>query len=166
MRRRLRTARTFMRPNAGSLVSLALFLYLAVLGQPIYSQTNKSHTNNPQEGSMKHYALFFHASRTLTHEEQKQRVPQIAAWVKRVTDMGITIDPRSLDDTATTFFPEASKVATRNGPSDPTLAFIVFFDSSSRDQAEEIARTHPGRHYGVTVEVREWTSPVPVAVAQ
>jgi hypothetical protein len=115
---------------------------------------------------MKHYALFFRASRTLTPQEQQQRAPQIGAWIKRTTDMGITLDPRSLDSTATTFLPEASEVATQNGPTDPSLAFLVFFDSSSREQAEEIARTHPGRHYGVAVEMREWTSPVPVAVPQ
>jgi hypothetical protein len=108
---------------------------------------------------MKHYALLFHTSRTLTPEELKQRGVQIAAWVKQVTDMGITLDPRSLGETAATFSAEESNVVSRSGSSDPTLSNIVFFDSSSRDQAVDIARRHPGLHYGVTVEVREWTSP-------
>lgn len=108
---------------------------------------------------MKHYVLLFHTSRTLTPEELQQRGVEIAAWVKQVTDMGITLDPHSLGETAATFSAERSPVISRNGSSDPTLSNIVFFDSSSRDQAVDIARIHPGLHYGVTVEVREWTSP-------
>jgi hypothetical protein len=30
----------------------------------------------------------------------------------------------------------------------------------------EVARIHPGLHYGVTVEVREWTSPAANPTAQ
>jgi hypothetical protein len=44
------------------------------------------------------------------------------------------------------------------------LATIVFFDTGDRDQAVNIARIHPGLHYGVTVEVREWISPRAVLV--
>jgi hypothetical protein len=119
-----------------------------------------------QEKPMKHYALLFHTSRTLTPEELKQRSVEIAAWVKRITDMGITLDPRSLGETAATFSSEGNKAVSRNGSSDPTLSNIVFFDSSSKDQAVDIARMHPGLHYGVTVEVREWTSPRQLVASQ
>jgi hypothetical protein len=115
---------------------------------------------------MKHYALLFHISRTLTPEEQKQRGVEIAAWVKQVTDMGITLDPHSLGETAATFSADGSKIVSRNGSIDPSLSNIVFFDSSSKDQAVDIARMHPGLHYGVTVEVREWTSPRQTAASQ
>jgi hypothetical protein len=108
---------------------------------------------------MKHYALLFHSTRALTPEELKQRAIEIAAWVKQVTGMGITLDPRSLGETATTFSVEGDEVAARMGSSDPTLSTIVFFDSQSTDQALNIARKHPGMHYGVTIELREWTSP-------
>jgi hypothetical protein len=138
-----------------------LLLCIAVLCQPIHSQTI-----TPPEKPMKHYALLFHTSRTLTPEELKQRRIEIAAWAKEVTDMGITLDPRSLGETAATFSTEESKVVSRNGSSDPTLSNIVFFDSSSRDQAVDIARRHPGLHYGVTVEVREWTSPRQIVASQ
>jgi hypothetical protein len=37
---------------------------------------------------MKHYALIFYSTRTLTPEEQKQRPVDIASWVKQVMDMG------------------------------------------------------------------------------
>lgn len=115
---------------------------------------------------MKHYALIFQATRTLTPEEQKQRATDIAGWVKRVTDMGITLDPRNFGDTLAAFAMEDSKVVSRNGASGPKPATIVFFESRSSEQAVDIARIHPGLHYGVTLEVREWTSPRVLALAE
>lgn len=112
---------------------------------------------------MKHYALLFHSTRTLTSEELNQRGVEIAAWVKQVTGMGVTLDPRSLGETAAIFSAEGSEGVSRNGASDSTLRGLVFFDSPSRDRAVNIARTHPGLHYGATVEVREWTSPLTTA---
>jgi hypothetical protein len=143
------------RRNPGRLFSFALlpcFLVLC-LTQSI------AQIANPQEKPMKHYALIFHPTRPLTPEEQQQRTVDIAAWVKKVTDMGITLDPRNFGETVANFALEESKVVSRNGSSDPKLVTIVFFDSPDRDQAVNIARIHPGLHYGVTVEVREWVSP-------
>ena len=108
---------------------------------------------------MKHYALIFRTTRPLTPEELKQRAIDIHAWVERVTEMGITLDPRPLGEMAVRFSTEGNTVVTHDGPSDPSMVNVVFFDSASRDQAVEIARTHPGLHYGSTVEVREWTDP-------
>ncbi len=110
---------------------------------------------------MKHYALIFHtnSNRTLTPKEHQQRQVEIAAWAKQVTDMGVALDPRALGDTAETFSIEADTIISHDGSSDPTFRNLVFFDSASKDQALHIARTHPGLHYGSTVEVREWTDP-------
>jgi hypothetical protein len=111
---------------------------------------------------MKHYALFFRSSRTYTPEEIRQNAISIQLWVKRVREMGITLDPRNLGE-ATRFSAEGSTVVSHEGPSDPTLGTIVFFDSPSRDQAMEIARIHPALHYGVSVELRDWSAPRPPA---
>jgi hypothetical protein len=110
---------------------------------------------------MKHYALIFHinSNRTLTPKEHEQRQLEIAAWAKQVTDMGIKLDPRALGETAANFSSEGDKIISHQGSADPTFRNLVFFDSASRDQAVEIARTHPGLNYGSTVEVREWTDP-------
>jgi hypothetical protein len=161
MRHHLRSARISNWRNAGSLFSFALLVSSTVFCQLIHSQTA-----SPQEKPMKHYALIFHSTRTLTPEELKQRPVEIAAWVKRVTDMGIALDPRALGETAATFSAEGNEVVSREESSDPTLSTIVFFDSPSRDQAVNIARIHPGLHYGVSIEVREWTSPRETAVKQ
>jgi hypothetical protein len=58
-----------------------------------------------------------------------------------------------------TFSQQQGATISRNGSSDPSLVNIVFFDAPGEDDALEIARIHPGLHYGVTVEVREWSTP-------
>jgi len=158
MRHHLRSARISTRRKAGSLFWFALLGCSAVLCQPVHPQTA-----SPQEKPMKHYALIFHSTRTLTPEELEQRKVEIAAWAKQVTDMGITLDPRALGETAANFSVEGDKIVSHEGSSDPTFGNLVFFDSPSRDQAVNIARIHPGLHYGSTVEVREWTDPRAIA---
>ena len=110
---------------------------------------------------MKHYALIFHtsSSRTLTPQELAQRQVEITAWAKQVAAMGVALDPRALGATAANFSVEGDKIVSHDESSDPTFRNLVFFDSPSRDQAVNIARIHPGLHYGSTVEVREWTDP-------
>ncbi|HEX3471272.1 MAG TPA: hypothetical protein VHT28_08815 [Silvibacterium sp.] len=152
-----------IRRGAGWLAGLVLIFLLAVHCTPIHSQTTAP-TASLKEKPMKHYALIFHTTRPFTPEEQQRRGPEILAWVKTVTDKGITLDPRNFGETAGSFSQEQGGVVSSNGSTDPALATIVFFDSPSKEQALEIARIHPGLHYGVTVEVREWNSPrAPVA---
>ena len=79
---------------------------------------------------------------------------------------GNDLDPRNFGDTLATFALEDRKVVSRNGSIGPKPATIVFFDAPSSEQAVDIARIHPGLHYGVTVEVREWTSPRELAAAE
>jgi hypothetical protein len=162
---RISTWRGFTQRNVGSLFSFALLVYTAVLCQPIHPQT-AAQTASPQEKPMKHYALIFHSNsnHTFTPKELGQRQVEIAAWAKQVTDMGITLDPRALGETAANFSVEGDKIVSHEGSSDPTFRNLVFFDSPSRDQAVNIARIHPGLHYGATVEVREWTDPRAIAV--
>ncbi|PWT72618.1 MAG: hypothetical protein C5B46_06505 [Proteobacteria bacterium] len=112
-----------------------------------------------EETPVHHYVLIFRPSRILTPDELKQRVGEIQAWVKRVNEMGITLDPKALGQLAVRFSQENGTVVTHDGSPDPTLTNLVFFDSPSRDQALEVARLHPGLHYGVNVELRDWTSP-------
>jgi hypothetical protein len=156
MRPSLRSARICSQPCEASALSFALLLCFAVLIQSLHSQLT-----SPQEKPMKHYALLFHTNpdRPLTPEEQQQRQLEIAAWAKQVTDMGIKLDPRALGETAANLSVEGGKIVSHEGSSDPEFRNLVFFDSASRDQAVNIARIHPGLHYGSTVEVREWTDP-------
>ena len=112
---------------------------------------------------MNHYVLMFRATRPITPEENKTRFQDIQQWVKRVTEMGIALDPKALGDTAIQFTGKDGAVTSREGPVDPALTNLVFFDAASKDQAVEVARMHPGVHYGVIVELRDWAAPRPAA---
>jgi hypothetical protein len=108
---------------------------------------------------MKQYALIFHATRALTPDEQKQRPIDISAWVKKVAEMGIELDPRNFEESLANFSSSGKEIISGLGPSDPTLVTIVYFGSPDGEQAVEIARIHPALSYGVKVEVREWSTP-------
>src|SRR3981189_2404964 len=108
-----------------------LVFLCAVVCPPVYSRTaSSSQTASSQERPMKHYGLFFRTGRTLTPEEVKQRAVDIQLWVKRVTEMGVTLDPRTLGET-TRFSTEGGAVISHEGPIDPALTTVVFFDSAS-----------------------------------
>jgi hypothetical protein len=143
-------------PQTVSRLSLALLACLAIVIQPLHSQSP-----NPQEKPMKHYALIFHVSstRTLTPQQRQQRQAEITAWAQQVAAMGVALDPRALGDTAANLSLEGDRIVDHQESTDPTFRNLVFFDSPSTDQAIQIARLHPGLHYGATVEVREWTDP-------
>jgi hypothetical protein len=139
----------------------ALALFGLALAQPVHSQTNTS-----QEKAMHHYVLIFRPTRTLTPGELKQRAVEIPAWVKRVREMGISLDPKALSPSAVRLSQQNGSVISQEGSADPTLTNLVFLDAAGEEQALEVARIHPGLHFGVTVEVREWTSPAANQPAQ
>lgn len=136
------------------LFSLMLLAWATAVCQFTYSQTTKV-----QEKSVKHYALFFYASRVLTSEELKQRQIEILEWAKDVTSMGVNIDPRAFAAPLARLFPLGGEAVSDNERTASTFSNIVFFDSASKEQALRVAKTHPGLRYGTTIEVREWTSP-------
>jgi hypothetical protein len=138
------------------LLLCALLPYKAAHGQ----------TNHPQEKRMQHFAMIFRSTRVLTANESQQRALDIQAWVKKVTDMGITLDPRNFGQTLANLSGKNGELASRFKPEDPSLVTIVFFDASDSDQALAIARIHPGLRYGVTLELREWNPPRVAAVPQ
>ena len=115
---------------------------------------------------MHHYVLIFRPTRTLTPGELKQRAVEIPAWVKRVREMGISLDPKALSPSAVRLSQQNGSVISQEGSADPTLTNLVFLDAAGEEQALEVARIHPGLHFGVTVEVREWTSPAANQPAQ
>jgi|SRR5579862_5321759 len=149
--------------NAAWLTGLALLCLFALNCQPVHAQVPAS---SSKEKPMQHYALIFHTTRSLTPEEQKSRGPEILDWVKAVNGKGITLDPRAFGETVATLSQQQGTIVSRNGSSDPALVNIVFFDAPGKDEALEIARLHPGLHYGVTVELREWNTPRPLVAAQ
>jgi hypothetical protein len=115
---------------------------------------------------MHHYVLIFRPTRTLNADELKHRAVEIPAWAKQVGEMGITLDPKALSPAAVQLWEKNGSIVSEDGPADPALTNLVFFDAPGQEQALEVARLHPGLHYGVKVEVREWSSPAAGAAAK
>jgi len=115
-----------------------------------------------QENSMHHYVMLFRSPHTPTPEEQKARAKEIYEWVQKVTAMGIHLDPRPLGDTIANLSNQGGTTITHTDPTDRTLSILVYFDAPDNTKALEVARIHPGLHYGVTVELREWAPPPPL----
>lgn len=110
---------------------------------------------------MKHYAMIFRSTRTLTADELQRRAIEIQDWVKQVRNEGITLDPRIFGETVSCLFIDNGNITERSAPEDPALLTVVYFDAQSHEQALSVARIHPGLRYGAAIEVREWTAPQP-----
>jgi hypothetical protein len=136
------------------LLSIMLLVSAALACQPNYSQTAKA-----QEKPMKHYALIFYPTHTLTPGELKQRQIEILEWAKDVTSMGIDLDPRGFASPLARLAASGGEAASGDEGAGSSFTNIVFFNSASEEQAMRVAKTHPGLRYGTRIEVREWTSP-------
>lgn len=113
---------------------------------------------------MHHYVMLFRGTRTLTPEELQTRAKEIRDWVQQVTAMGIHLDPRPLGDTVANLSSQGDTTISHNDPTDRSLLTMVYFDAADNAKALEVARIHPGLHYGVTVELRQWAPPPPLNV--
>ena len=83
---------------------------------------------------MHHYVLIFRPTHPLTADERKQRSVEIPAWVKRVGQMGIPLDPKALAPSAVRLSQQNGSIVTEEGSADPTLTNLVFFDAAARSR--------------------------------
>jgi hypothetical protein len=112
---------------------------------------------------MKPFVFIFRQSKhPLTEEQQKQRADAVRTWAIRLRDEGHTLEPHLLGEEKFVAAPEGGSTAQDNG--DPITAILVV-DFASFDEAKKAAEAHPGRHYGVSIEVREAFPPPAAAPA-
>jgi hypothetical protein len=103
----------------------------------------------------KHFVFIFRqGGRTLTEEEQESRTREVRAWAIRQQQSEHNLEPRVLGDERELVGNDATAA-----PGDRPVIAFNFIDAQDLPDAVELARTHPGLRYGVTIEVREWTDP-------
>jgi len=95
----------------------------------------------------------------LTAEQQKQRAEEVRTWAIHLRDEGHTLDPHLLSGDGYVVRPDGKGKSPAEAASDDPIVAILIIDSSSFGEAKKIAATHPGLHYGVSIEVREATAP-------
>jgi hypothetical protein len=104
--------------------------------------------------------IFRQGDHTLSGEELKQRTDEARAWALSRLANGQKLEPRIMA-------PEYCRVSatgeTRDLPhgADAPPAAMLFLEAGDAAEAVAMAKTHPGLRYGASIEVREWTSPLP-----
>ena len=111
---------------------------------------------------MKQFVFLFRQKqlRQLTEVDQKRRAELVRAWAIRQNDEGRKLDPRILTTENHRVNPENMSNQASEDAEGLVIA-ITFLEAESFAEAVKIAETHPGLDYGVSIEIREWTSPVP-----
>jgi hypothetical protein len=108
---------------------------------------------------MKHFALIFRqGSRALSEEELRRRAEEIKVWAAHAVAEGWKPEPHSLDKESYRVAPEGETASVQTNGEGSILA-ILFVEARDFNDAVTIAKSHPGTHYGSSIEVREWTAP-------
>jgi hypothetical protein len=114
---------------------------------------------------MKEFAFIFRQTpHPLTTEQQKQRAEEVRDWAIHLRDEGHKMNPHLLGQESS--FISLDQPPSSNGSAiaeDPIIALLLI-DFPGMEEARKAAQSHPGLHYGVTIEIREATAPAPVPV--
>lgn len=96
--------------------------------------------------------IFRQGTRKLSSEELHQRDGEIRAWATQLIQEGYTFDPRVLSQ-------ESYRIPAEDSSAERPIINLLFLTAKDFDDAVRIAKTHPGAHYGTTIEVRAWKPP-------
>jgi hypothetical protein len=94
--------------------------------------------------------IFRQGTKTLSEDEQKRRTEEVRGWALQQIKDGRGLEPRVLGD---------QSIRLGDSASDGVVIALNFIHATDFDEAVNIARTHPGLRYGVSIEVRPWTDP-------
>jgi hypothetical protein len=97
--------------------------------------------------------IFRQDTKTLSEDEQKRRTEEVRAWALQQIKEGRGLEPRVLGDQSIRLGDSAGAA------SDGAVIALNFIQATDFDEAVNIAKTHPGLRYGVSIEVRHWTDP-------
>jgi len=115
---------------------------------------------------MKQYLFIFRQSMVeLTDAQMKRRGDEVRAWAFRLRDDGHTLSPHILGEERYVA-PPHSNGTTQDGAGAVPVTAVLIADFASFDAARQAANAHPGRNYGVSVEVCEAAPPPGVSAAE
>jgi hypothetical protein len=111
---------------------------------------------------MKTFVLIFrqNPARERTPAQNQQLGAEMPPWVQRQNSEGRKFDPRILAR-------ENAHVGAEKDAGIPPdswpLSALLFVEASDLADATRVAESHPALKFGVSVEVRPWTAPIPPA---
>jgi len=100
--------------------------------------------------------LFRPGPRPLSEAELKQRAVEIAAWAKQRNDEGRQLEPRVLGQERQWIGPDEGS---EPPPDAGSVTNLLFLEARDLADAVEVARSHPGRRFGTSIEVRSASRP-------
>lgn len=114
---------------------------------------------------MNTFVIIFRQSRPVTDAEKQCRSAETAVWAQRHNAAGHQLDPRILaPDGEVRPATDASAAAARSAPAEAwPITALLFLEARNLSEALGVAESHPGRHYGASIEVRPWAAPVAAA---
>jgi hypothetical protein len=121
--------------------------------------------------AMPKFAFIFrqtNVNSSLTAEQQKRRTEEVRNWAIHLRDEGHTLEPHLLSGNRYVVAPDGKSESSAQAASGDPIVAILIIDAPSFEEARKIAATHPGLHYGVSIEVHEAASPAvpPVQAAR
>jgi len=112
---------------------------------------------------MQQFVLLFRPGpRPLSEADLKKRADAVLVWAQLQNEQGRKLDPRTLGKERLWIAPDS--VNDQVAPADVgSLGNLLFLEARDYAEAVEIARSHPGLHFGTSVEVRAWSRPAGAA---
>jgi hypothetical protein len=139
-------------------VALCAALF-ALAASEVHAQAPATPTIKSGAAMQKYAFIFRQSNHPLTQEQQKRRAEEVRDWANHLRDQGHALDPHLLGRERYVAEPNGVKPSIAEAPADPVIAILIV-DCANFDEAKNIALTHPGLRYGVSIEVREAASPV------
>ncbi len=106
---------------------------------------------------MEFVLLFRKSQKQLSEAEQRRAVDKGRTWGSQLLNEGCKLDVRQLGKESHRIDPDGE--SGKSGVSEWPIIAAVFLQASDFTEAVKIAKTHPGIHYGLSVEVRPWAPP-------
>lgn len=112
--------------------------------------------------AMKTFVLIFrqNPARERTAAQNQQLAAEMPRWVQHLNSEGRKFDPRILAR-------EIAHVGAEKDAGIPPgswlLSALLFVEATDLADATRVAESHPALKFGVSVEVRAWTAPIPSA---
>ncbi len=95
----------------------------------------------------------------LTADEVARRNSETQAWALVQNAAGHALDARILTAESELLAPERARSAP--SPSEVPVTAILFAQARDLAEAVAVARAHPARQFGASIEVRPWAAPPP-----
>jgi hypothetical protein len=120
-------------------------------------------TSQPDSKMQNFVILFRQGPRTLTESDKLRRSEEVSAWARVQNAAGHKLEPRILG--AEVLRPGGDATGGTGATTDTYLVTaLLFLQAGDLAEAASVAGTHPGIHFGASVEVRPWAPPaIPAA---